>query len=314
MPDPRKRQRAARLHIVGTQGLLRVQAENESYYKALVEDICNAISGSKKIERVGATESVSRQVCDVVFHRGRIQSTRNASTKRPLKEEMQHTLAFKYLADIITFDRAPQTEQLLKNTHILLFEGLDHAVCDTPWTLYGDKYRDTVAEPYDREMNVIVNADTPGYTSPLMIPIAMKQTLKALNEEISESENGRDVDPFWLAVKYCVKVMRIHPFMDGNDRISRFILNVILLKYALVVVPLGATEEDRTEYLEIRRRVLTEALGPGELATMVVDKGAICLERIKERVKQVVMENFIAVPQRSEVRKLGSLAQSALTL
>ena len=110
MPDPAKRQRAARLHVVGTQGLLRVQAENELYYNALVEDVCNAISGSNKIERVGATESVSRQVCDAVFHQGRIQPTRNASTKRPLKEEMQHTFAFKYLADVIIFDRAPQTE------------------------------------------------------------------------------------------------------------------------------------------------------------------------------------------------------------
>ena len=151
--------------------------------------------------------------------------------------------------------------------------------------LCGGKYRNTVAEPYDREMDVIVNADTPGYTSPLMIPIAMKQTLKALIGEISESENGRDVDPFRLAAKYCAKVMRIHPFMDGNGRISRIMLNVILLKYALVVVPLGATEEDRTEYLEIKRRVLTEPIGPGELATMVVDKGAICSERTKERVK-----------------------------
>lgn len=170
---------------------------------------------------------------------------REDTIDRPFKEEVQHVLAFKYFVDVVIFDKAPWTEELLKNTHTILFEGLDHPISGSPWTVYGGKYRDAMAEPYDQEMNVKVNAGVLEYTPALMVPIAMRQTLTELNEEISEIENGKDVDPFWLAAMYYVKFMRIHPFLGGNGRICRIILNAILLKYALVVVPLGAIEEDR---------------------------------------------------------------------
>lgn len=45
-------------------------------------------------------------------------------------------------------------------------------------------------------MNVKVNAGVLEYTPALMVPIAMRQTLTELNEEISEIENGKYVDPF----------------------------------------------------------------------------------------------------------------------
>ena len=212
--------------------------------------------GSNRIERVGATGSVSRQVCNAVFHQGRIRSTRNTSIDRPFKEEVQHVLAFKYFVDVVIFDKAPWTEELLKNTHTIFFEGLDHPVSGSPWTVYGGKYRDAMAEPYDQEMNVKVNAGVLEYTPALMVPIAMRQTLTELNEEISEIKNGKDVDPFWLAAIYYVKFMRIHPFLDGNGRICRIILNTILLKYALVVVPLGATEEDQKRIPRNQRKGL----------------------------------------------------------
>ena len=169
---------------------------------------------------------------------------------------MQHVLAFKYFVDVVIFDKAPWTEELLKNTRTILFEGLDHPVSGSPWTVYGGKYLDVMAEPYDQEMNIKVNAGVLEYTPALMVPIAMRQTLTELNEEISEIENGKEVDPFWLAAMYYVKFMRIHPFLDGNGRICRIILNTILLKYALVVVPLGATEEDQKRIPRNQRKGL----------------------------------------------------------
>ena len=48
VPDPERRQRAARLHIVGIQALLKIEPQSELYYKTLVEDICNAISGQQR--------------------------------------------------------------------------------------------------------------------------------------------------------------------------------------------------------------------------------------------------------------------------
>ena len=62
------------------------------------------------------------------------------------------------------------------------------------------------------------------------------------------------LDPYMLAAKYRHKFVNIHPFIDGNGRTCRLILNAILLAYAGVVVPLGETESDREIYLSVACR------------------------------------------------------------
>jgi hypothetical protein len=57
-----------------------------------------------------------------------------------------------------------------------------------------------------------------------------------------------------LAVRYCHKSVNIHPFIDGNGRPRRLILNAIMLKYAGIVVPLGEKESDRDVYLAVASR------------------------------------------------------------
>ena len=43
--------------------------------------------------------------------------------------------------------------------------------------------------------------------------------------------------------------MSIQPFGDGNGRVSRIILNTLLLKYAGHICIIGMTEMEREEYL-----------------------------------------------------------------
>jgi fido (protein-threonine AMPylation protein) len=59
------------------------------------------------------------------------------------------------------------------------------------------------------------------------------------------------MDPYALASKYCHKFVNIHPFLDGNGRMCRLIMNGLLPKYAGIAVPFGGTEEERNEYLGI---------------------------------------------------------------
>ena len=311
--DPERRQREARLHIVAMRKILQSEPDNQFYYNLLVEDICTALFGSNQIESVGATISINRQVCEEVFHRKRVRSSRYSSDSRPIKEELQHALAFKYLVDAIVFAKEPWTEQLLMNTHKILFEGLNHPASDLPWTVYGGKYRNGVTHPYDPEMDFEKFEENMGYTPSIMVPSMMAQMLDELNQHISKAENGGDVDPFWLASEYCVRFMRIHPFLGGNGRIGRIILNAILLKYSLVVISLGNTEEDRQRYLDIKTRVLSEGAGPGELATMVAEKAADCLNRMREEMIQVEQPAMV-IPEKSRFRTLESIAPKIITL
>jgi Fic family protein len=51
------------------------------------------------------------------------------------------------------------------------------------------------------------------------------------------------------------RICQHHPFLDGNGRVCRLILNAVLLNYAGIVVALGEKEDDRKEYLEITNMV-----------------------------------------------------------
>lgn len=63
-----------------------------------------------------------------------------------------------------------------------------------------------------------------------------------------DSKKEGKLSPIIIAVLFHYKLVLIHPFLDGNGRISRLILNLILLKNGLfpVVIP----NEKRKEYYE----------------------------------------------------------------
>ena len=93
------------------------------------------------------------------------------------------------------------------------------------------------------------------------------------------NENMKKLHPFVLAVIFHHKFEKIHPFMDGNGRIGRMLMNVILMNnnYPPIII----SKKDRTEYLD-------------SLAS--ADK--INLNEINQKYKKIVkfsaiqMENF----------------------
>lgn len=57
-----------------------------------------------------------------------------------------------------------------------------------------------------------------------------------------------EISPIVISVLFHFKLVSIHPFTDGNGRISRLILNLILLKYGYF--PIAIPNEKRREYYE----------------------------------------------------------------
>lgn len=81
------------------------------------------------------------------------------------------------------------------------------------------------------------------YSSPTETPIKMKE----LMEWYVEREHKKDLHPIELAALFHHKFVLIHPFDDGNGRISRLIVNYILIKNGFQ--PIVIKSSDKKNYL-----------------------------------------------------------------
>ena len=64
--------------------------------------------------------------------------------------------------------------------------------------------------------------------------------------------NDQQLHPFVRAVIFHHKFEKIHPFMDGNGRTGRMLMNVLLLKehYPPIII----RKKNRTAYLDVLRK------------------------------------------------------------
>ena len=191
------------------------------------------------------------------------------------REVIQHSKALRYILDAVVNHDYPLTEELILRTHEILVTGLDihnaegqrtHA-----WQSYAGRYR------HDSEH---VSVNTTNFLAPSKVAVAMKKLFAEFEAELREAEKKRQVDPIFLAAKYCQEFVMINPFLDGNSRTYRLILNAILMKYMGVVIGIGGNEDERAHYLGICRRAGEEMGDPGELASLV-------LEKVKERLEKM---------------------------
>ena len=114
----------------------------------------------------------------------------------------------------------------------------------------------------------------------------MKRIVDALNDDIAAATEKGVLDPYPLAAKWCAEFVWYHPFLDGNGRLCRLLLNAILLKYAGIVVPIGEHDEERKEYLDIKRRYTTDCEGEGEFASMIMKRATLRLKTMRDRVRK----------------------------
>jgi len=89
------------------------------------------------------------------------------------------------------------------------------------------------------------------YALPEDVPAEMSRLVKQTNKDISNANNeSLHLHPLAIATRFHYLFLNhIHPFGDGNGRIARIFMNLILLK--LNYPPIFITEVDKAEYLEI---------------------------------------------------------------
>ena len=107
---------------------------------------------------------------------------------------------------------------------------------------------------------------------------------KKMNQLILWLEKNKDKHPVELASQFHARFEEIHPFLDGNGRTGREILNVVLQKegYPRVIINL----DNRETYIRLLERVQIKK-EYYKFSKFVY----LCLEKRAEEIKQIIDDN-----------------------
>lgn len=139
---------------------------------------------------------------------------------REIYESINHRNAFRCVKDCIARGM-PLEERIIKDIHAMLMENI----------LVGGIYR-----------NVDVYISGAQHTPPA--PNEMYRQVKDFYADLTRK--GRELNPIELAAWTHAEFVKIHPFVDGNGRTSRLIMNYQLLINGFPAVSIA--KENRLDY------------------------------------------------------------------
>ncbi|KAF4954887.1 hypothetical protein FGADI_4989 [Fusarium gaditjirri] len=229
----------------------------------LNEKLSEMVYGSNMIEAVGSSLDITVKLCSDIFAGGIYSDNAEISDCEPFyqalqmdlvsknkssgyedilrsrREIIQHAKAAYYMMNEVAIKGKDLSEEIILETHRLLTYKID-SPDGIPWSEYGGSYR---TWPVQRGFH--------SFPHQAALPKAIHDLTASLKADIVAAEASGEIDPVALAAKYCHKFVNIHPFLDGNSRTSRLILNTILLKYGGCFVWFGKDAEERDEYMNI---------------------------------------------------------------
>ncbi|MCM1082377.1 MAG: Fic family protein [Clostridium sp.] len=148
---------------------------------------------------------------------------------REIYEVVNHNKAFQFVKKCISEKRALD-ETIIKDIHALLMENI----------LTGGVYR-----------NVEVRISGAKHKPPT--PSEMYQQIKAFYADMEQMKDKNDIE---LSAWTHAEFVKIHPFVDGNGRTSRMILNYQLMRAGFL--PVSIAKENRLEYFEVLETYATD--------------------------------------------------------
>ncbi len=152
--------------------------------------------------------------------------TSKGKTLKDYLEAQNHVEAIRWLKDIIKRKR-PISESLIKELHSLLLKGIDYIWVGPP----GERIqRELLPGKYKDKPNHVITMDGEihRYCEPLKVPDEMERLVNFINHS--------DLHPVELAARAHYKLVAIHPFVDGNGRLARLLMNLLLMKKGFVPV------------------------------------------------------------------------------
>lgn len=145
---------------------------------------------------------------------------------RSIKEHLEainHAKAFDWIKDLIEKKHKSITEKDILNIHALILKGID----------------DLNAGFY-RRIKVRIAGSLVVLPNPLKVPNLMEKFIKWL-------QNNKNLHPVELAAEAHYRLVNIHPFVDGNGRTARLLMNLILMMHRYP--PAIIRKKDRLNYI-----------------------------------------------------------------
>lgn len=169
--------------------------------------------------------------------------TTNHHDFREYDEMKSHDLAFEMIKDWAKDQERPLSEMAIKNLHQLLLVRPFWKEAVTP---DGQPTRRQINPGTYKEHSNSVrlqNGEMFHYASPAETPLQMGELIEWFRVE----EEKGELHPVALAALLHYKFVCIHPFDDGNGRISRLLMNYVLLRNNLP--PVVIKSSDKKGYL-----------------------------------------------------------------
>jgi len=148
---------------------------------------------------------------------------------KPLKDHLEainHKKAIDYINEIFT-KVEPITQKDVKYIHSLVLRDINDK--------YAGRYRDVDV--------VIVGAK---HTPPL--PVKVPGLMDEFSCWLVERQEKQDLHPVEFAALAHYEFVHIHPFIDGNGRTARLLMNLILMKYGYPIAIIDCEREPRSIY------------------------------------------------------------------
>ena len=169
-------------------------------------------------------------------------------------EAINHKDAIEYVKDLM-LRKVQINEREILTIHNLILRGI--------MPEYAGKYRN---------VQVMIKGSSHLPPQPFIVPKKMEEYFEwfQINKNI--------LHPVILAAEMHERLVTIHPFIDGNGRTSRLIMNLILLKNGFVIANIKGDNESRMNYYNALEKVQTEN-NKEAFHLMVAQVEKDCLER-----------------------------------
>jgi len=172
------------------------------------------------------------------------------------REVLQHAEAYHFLC--VTHIKEPLTADLILRAHGILMNKVMHSdIARAGQLVLAGQYRSTA-----------VFAGFVVFPPYSVVPRAVENLL-----ERYEAFKADKRDPYSLASVLSYDFVAIHPFEDGNGRMSRLLLNRVLAEYGLpfpIALGFGSHHKARAHYMQCIANTAKRGGQPKQLSTVVL--------------------------------------------
>lgn len=163
--------------------------------------------------------------------------TISGKSMREHLEAINHTEAINYIKDIAKQD-IEISERTIKEIHALILHGIGRE--------NAGRYR---------TVPIMISGSTHMPPQPYLIEKQMEDFIFRFRQM-----KEKKVHPVLVAAYLHDELVRIHPFIDGNGRTSRLLMNLYLLRNGYVIITLKGSNDAKINYYKALEKSHTEHL------------------------------------------------------